>query len=132
MLQDRNGYTLIELLASITILTLVIVAVIPLFTNIAQWTNKSETNLIGSNLIGEVVYDLKMNPGEFNSKNITSCSGDYSLFDKYTTYEVDEKEYYVDIQLCQEEMVDLYRTKIQIYSHGNLISETYTYIPVGG
>ncbi|WP_010099178.1 type II secretion system protein [Ornithinibacillus scapharcae] len=129
MFHNKNGFTLVELLASIAILTLVIGAFIPIFINIAQWNNKSEDNLIGANLIAEVAYNLESNAEGFSNIEIASCNDTYSFVDYGDSYEMNGREYDVNLHVCQEEKVSLYRTKIQIYSQDNtLVGESYTYI----
>lgn len=129
MFQNKKGYTLVELLASITILTLVIGAFIPIFINIAQWNNKSEDNLVGANLVAEVAYELKNNKDALAGLDIASCSDNFSFLNQYDSYEANGREYDVNLHVCQEEMVSLYRTRIQIFSQDNtLVGDSFTYI----
>lgn len=129
MIQKKNGYTLVELLASITILTLVIGAFIPIFIQITEWTNKSEDNLVGANLLAEVANELKNNPEAIANQEIASCRDHFSLIHPYDSYELNGRKYNVNLQICQEELVSLYRTKIEVFSQDNLlIGESYTYI----
>jgi prepilin-type N-terminal cleavage/methylation domain-containing protein len=133
MLKENKGYTLIELLASITILTFIIAALIPIFINIAKWTNQSENELVATNLLQQVASDLKKNPQGIADQNITSCQDKFTEIPGYDSYNINGQEYYVNLRVCMENQVNLYRTNVRVYSNDHqLKSESFTYVPVGG
>ncbi|MUK86850.1 prepilin-type N-terminal cleavage/methylation domain-containing protein [Ornithinibacillus sp. L9] len=131
--ENNNGFTLIEIIASIAILGMVIAVFLPIFPQIMQWSNNADDELVASNLLGQVTYDIKQLP-LVDSTTINSCpdmktiTGLDSLGES-ATYVLNNREYRIELNICQEIDVDLYRTNIRIYSPDHkLVSESYTYI----
>ncbi|MEN2765560.1 pilus assembly FimT family protein [Ornithinibacillus xuwenensis] len=127
----RNGFTLIELLATIAILTMVITVFIPIFSQIVNWTNQADDELVASNLLGQVAYDIKNDSTFFTELTSTTCGNGQPDSIEYDTYFVNDMAYKVNLQICKEEQVNLYRTNIQIYTD-KMVSESFTYVPIGG
>ena len=124
----NNGFTLVEIIASITILGIVVAILLPIFPQIIGWTNKADDQLRGSNLLDQAAFDIKNSniltsidtsnncPTMSNSSNLSSS---FSYMDKY----------YPVISLCKEHGTELYRTHIEIYDEeNNMVSDTYIYL----
>ncbi|TMN21590.1 type II secretion system protein [Lentibacillus cibarius] len=129
---EKNGFTLIEIITSIVLLTMVIAVMLPIFPQILNWSSQSEENLTASNLLGQVASDVKDHAGNLPLDGAPACGrmrsltgGDLSALPSYP--------YTVELNVCKEEDVHLYRTNIQIFSEDDkLLSESYTYIKAGG
>ncbi|MFC4556687.1 type II secretion system protein [Virgibacillus kekensis] len=124
---NSDGFTLIEIIASITILGIVVIAFLPIFPQISSWNGKTSDNLTASNLLSEVAEDVKdITVSELFQGDISDCpeyQPDDVFFSNYLG------EYEARINVCNEKEVNLYRTKINIYTpDGSLVSESYTYI----
>ena len=117
---NSGGFTLVEIIASIAILGLVIVAVLPFFPQIMSWTKSTEDQLVTSNLLSQVAYDLK------NDSNLgTLEEGNLVLAEKYK-YTINEIVYIPEVVLSQsdeEQALNLFRAHIEISS-----SNTYIYL----
>jgi prepilin-type N-terminal cleavage/methylation domain-containing protein len=127
---NSNGFTLIEIIASITLLGTIVAILLPVFPQIISWTQNSDDELVASNLLSQVAYDIK--DIDINqSLPLPSCEGNKKQLDNSTyrnANELNEKIYNIELFACKEEGVNLYRTNIQIKKDGNILSESYTYI----
>lgn len=122
-IENNQGFTLIEIIASIAILGLIIAVLLPIFPQIMGWTNQSSETLVASQLLDQVAHDIRTNE-DINLSNIESLS---------LEYEVDEMVYTPKITLSQtneERELGLYRTHIEIYklNEGKQLTDTYIYI----
>ncbi|MBD1223924.1 type II secretion system protein [Virgibacillus halodenitrificans] len=127
---NSSGFTLIEIIAAITILGIVIAVMLPIFPQIFSWSNMTEDELSSSNLLGQVAHDIK----ELNIEQLPSCPSTKSLgeFGTYkASYELNNTTYTARVGVCQSEnesALGLTRANIQIFQGGKKISESYTYI----
>lgn len=120
---NTSGFTLIEIIASIALLALVITLLLPIFPQILQWTNKTENELTASNLIGQVAHDASS--GGFSTT--LKCGEDMEKV-MSKNYRINEKDYNGIVYICKENEVVLYRAHLKVYSDGDLVSESFTYI----
>lgn len=146
--QNSNGFTLIEIIASIAILGMVIAVFLPTFPQMMSWTKIADDELVASNLLGQVAYDIKLDSETMDSLKSRSVIADncsekdlitYDLGQNYD-YQENGEIYYPKVTICQQqnEQVDevqlgLYRTRIQIYkeNESNMLSDTYIYLSDG-
>ncbi|SHF78913.1 type II secretion system protein [Ornithinibacillus halophilus] len=122
---NNYGFTLIEIIASIAILGMVIMVLLPIIPQIALWNNNADDELVASNLLGQIAYEIKNDSTvHIYSEDIQLCSN------SFTTIPVENPKYNVQLKVCLEEDVELYRTYIQIFHPENnrLLSESYTYV----
>jgi len=121
----ENGVTLVEIIASIVLLGLVISILIPIFPQMIRWSNASEKELVGSNLIARVAQDIADDEGSMlssESKNLPLQSCYPKMQDTYqkiniaikeNTYKKDETNgkyylklngdrYFVDLEGCKD------------------------------
>ncbi|RYG74970.1 type II secretion system protein [Lentibacillus lipolyticus] len=124
-----NGYTLIEIIASITILGMVVAVFLPILPQIMSWTSKTGDELVTSNLLGQVAYDVKHSSILSDHTGVIPNCANGTISMDYPSYLLNDKDYPIQLNVCKENDVDLYRTNIQIYAPDNKqISESYTYI----
>ncbi|MFD2627889.1 prepilin-type N-terminal cleavage/methylation domain-containing protein [Oceanobacillus kapialis] len=139
IIHNNRGFTLIEIIASIALLALVVMLLLPIFPQIFHWTGKTEDELTASNLVGQVAYDLKNNE-QIDFANVDSCNGG-NMGNKTPIseiYEINEIKYQAFYQLCAEDSIELnksqlYQARLLIYKENNnhdLVSESYTYVKV--
>ncbi|SET45090.1 prepilin-type N-terminal cleavage/methylation domain-containing protein [Oceanobacillus limi] len=129
---NRDGFTLIEIIASIALLSMVIAIFLPIFPQIINWTNQSEGQLKSGNLMDQVIFDLE-NHSNIHTNFNTSCPAMSDPFDvrNISNEFIYLEGYYPVIRGCKEEELDLYRTQIQIHQTddpGRIFSDTYIYL----
>ncbi|WP_165767874.1 type II secretion system protein [Virgibacillus indicus] len=149
---NSNGFTLIEIIASIAILGLVIAVFLPIFPQMMSWSKNADNELVASNLLSQVANDIKENEVIFNDIKINlvedhhyNCERNqtYSIqrdaLDTLPDYDLNKSSYDVAVEVCQsneykEKELGLYRTHIKIQA-GNpekTISDTYFYLTEDG
>ncbi|WP_164668370.1 type II secretion system protein [Virgibacillus doumboii] len=120
---NNKGFTLIEIIASIAILGMVITVFLPIFPQILSWNEKTDDELVASNLLGQAVHDIKEN----YKKTGTIPELDYTL---------NNETYNVTVELSQtgdEADLGLQRVHITIISqNGTELSDTYSYLSQEG
>lgn len=140
--QLKNGFTLIEIIASITILGIIVVILVPIFTNVMSNTSQAEDRMITGNLLRQVSEDIREDQqlADYIStqiKKMPNCEGQYKRIGKEKLprngfYQVDEREFLVDVSVCQtskEKEAGLVRAKIKISSpEEKETSQSFTYI----
>lgn len=67
---NEKGFTLIEIITSISIIVLVLLVFLPLFPQTASWTKSAESELVSGNLLGRVAGDVRANPAALNLDEI--------------------------------------------------------------
>ncbi|WP_096153199.1 prepilin-type N-terminal cleavage/methylation domain-containing protein [Bacillus sp. FJAT-45066] len=154
ILENNKGFTLIEILVSIVILSIIIVTFLSFFSQALFYSVKEEDKLTGINIAERIMFNVKQSDdiidllflNEYvcgqNPLNINnSFSGDVDLEYKDDVnlfyYEVNNKEYYLDIIICstpEERDLFLSRTHIKIYQSvgtnpkGKIVYDTFHYI----
>ncbi|MFZ5897815.1 MAG: type IV pilus modification PilV family protein [Bacillota bacterium] len=61
-LADRRGFTLVEVLVALTVLTIVAVAFVPLFTFVAEGTQANRARLVATKLAASVIEEIRSLP----------------------------------------------------------------------
>lgn len=131
---ERNGFTLIEIIASIAILGMVIAVFLPMLPQIMSWNNNSEQKLVAGNLLEQAIHDIKQDQSIITSlegKSIPKCSSSYQIGTELPTYKINGISHSVVVNVCQsdkEARLGLYRANIQISSPKGNSSESYTYL----
>lgn len=128
----KNGFTLIEIIASIAILGMVIAVFLPIFPQIMSWSNKTEQNLVAGNLLEQAIYDIKENQSIKLNGSIPNCPSSELVATNIGPYEVNNITYSVLLNVCQdkykEEELGLYRANVKITTSEGVQSESYTYL----
>lgn len=127
---NSNGFTLVEVIASISLLAMASAVLLPVFPQMMGWSQMTGEKLEASNAIGKVTYEIQHDTAIVSSAytSIKKCPQTTPI-----NYSMDI-EYSVRLGLCQsaeEAELGLVRTKIELYSAEGLVSESYTYIEEG-
>ncbi|WP_156291464.1 prepilin-type N-terminal cleavage/methylation domain-containing protein [Oceanobacillus salinisoli] len=133
---NSNGFTLIEIIASIALLGTIIAVLLPFFPQMMSWSKQADDELIASNLIDQVVFEVKNKTIiSDHAEYIKNCDLQNPTNISYD-YQFNGQEYQIQLNVCieNENNVNLYRTKIQIFTNdgGRKLSETYTYVDRDG
>jgi prepilin-type N-terminal cleavage/methylation domain-containing protein len=145
---NEQGVTLVELLASIVILSIILVSFITFFTNSFQFNRISSDNLIATNLARETQEEFKNNDliKQDVKKLITNKNdSSYLAKDKYSNLKLVENivsvnsgknfqlnlinpNYKVLVIVSKDPDPTLHTVHVKVYDNLKLLSETYTYI----
>ncbi|UCZ52141.1 prepilin-type N-terminal cleavage/methylation domain-containing protein [Bacillus shivajii] len=145
---NSKGLTLIELLAAITILSIVLITFFGFLTQSMFFSTKTENKLTSVHVAERVLYEVKTNLTEGDLSAFSQpCSatpltvvpgGYYGLVEDETGhfyYETNNNVYYPIVTLCQtedEQALNVYRVQVKIYDHEAdppvLLGETFDYI----
>lgn len=121
MKKNSQGFTLVELVASITLLGLIVVTLLPFFPQMLKWSKVTEDQLVTDHLLSKVAYDLK-NDTELGVLQ----NGSLHLDDDRYEYLVDDATYKPIVKLTQtkqEKDLALFRAHISIAN-----KDTYIYL----
>ncbi|MFC4022536.1 type II secretion system protein [Oceanobacillus longus] len=128
-MRNSKGFTLIEIIASIALLVMVIGTLLPFFPQIMSWTQTTDDELVASNLLPQVSSEVKNLDVHAFFDNIQQCDTYQGEDIFYKEYALNGINYKSMLNTCEEQNLDLYRTKINILTEsGKLVSESYTYI----
>ena len=135
-----------ELLASLTIVSIILIAFIPIFPQILSWSDKNESNLVTNNIADEFIYKFKNDPTyktplkEFLHE--TSSSDDCenpTLYDGKPQLQVQDVDYVANLTICQdpvslEDEIGLYRVHLTVHPENeeNNSIDTYFYMTSEG
>lgn len=139
----RQGFTLIEILVSITILAIILAVFFPFFSQAMANSVNNQKKMVAFNMAKEILYDFQQHSSNVNFTNKgTACMPggtveilpnteksefptniypellkDNSLSDYY--YEVNNERYYPDVTICQdsstEHRLNLYKIHVQVF-----------------
>ena len=154
--KSEQGFTLIEILASISLITIIIIAVSTAFINYANFTKILENKLTSVHVAEELVTEIKNNDELnnelavlLNSLNEHNTDPDYWATPKQFSsddlpnvlpnvlaiYDLNNSQYKPTISICQstkEKELDLYRVKIDIAdASGTDQASLFTYFHLG-
>lgn len=134
--ENDKGFTLIEILVSITILSVVLVVFASFFTQSALFTKKNEKEIVALNLARLALEELRQNPQSFSNNEmvfeqfnmegkpfVSAVKGD-GTFQQYDQYR---------LRLIVTPVSDMntYQVKVQILTNdGVTLTETYGLIEV--
>ncbi|WP_179107140.1 type IV pilus modification PilV family protein [Sediminibacillus massiliensis] len=144
--ENINGFTLIEILAAISLLGIVSIAFIPFFSNFAIFTNKAEDKLTAVNIADQTAYEIERDEQLEQILSTRAATAVCPATDSVsleetgitTQYTVNGKQYFPRLSICQspeEKEADLYRAKVEIYRSNQdqpADSYLYTYLKVSG
>lgn len=133
-MNDNNGFTLVEILVSITLLLLIGIVFFQFFTLSQKTTSHNEVKLVSINLAQSVLEEMKSSKwnepaetGDYSdiikgtkkkSYNYNSCvhdSNDEQLCKKLFTKEVKGRTYEIEIRVDSPNDVGLYPVEIKIF-----------------
>lgn len=139
--KSEKGFTLIEILASISLITIIIIAVSTAFINYANFTKILENKLTSVHVAEELVTVIKNSDELAELLNTTTeyntgCATPKQVpLDKLPYVLANYSQYNPTIWICQspdEEQLDLYRVKINIAdASGTDQASLFTYFHLG-
>ena len=142
--KSEKGFTLIEILASISLITIIIIAVSTSFINYANFTKILENKLTSVHVAEELVTVIKNNDEDELAELLnttteynTGCATPKQVpLDKLPYVLANYSQYNPTIWICQspdEEQLDLYRVKINIANaSGTDQASLFTYFHLTG
>lgn len=153
--QNERGFTLVEIIAAITLFGIVVFTLLPIFPQIIKWAGVADKELTGNNLSTKVVDDISHYKSDEGSLPIakyiideglitTKCtpgSSSYmklpnAVLDQLPEYKIDEQVYDVELAGCiydgediNTSLPDTYRLQIKVLEpDGKKLAETYMLI----
>lgn len=136
--KSEKGFTLIEILASISLITIIIIAVSTFFINYANFTKILENKLTSVHVAEKLVTEIKNNNELAQLLNDTDgWDTDWATVEltSVSAYELNNSQYKPTISICQsteEEELGLYRVKIDIAdASGTNQASLFTYFHLG-
>lgn len=132
ILLNRKGFTLIEVIAAISILAITMSILLPMLPQLLNWENKTKNEIVASNLLPQIVGDIKQidSVTNFFNKEFQFCNQPSREDVSFKEYEVNNLTYNTKLNICKEADVDLFRTHITVLSSdGKKITDSYTYLP---
>ena len=148
--KSEKGFTLIEILASISLITIIIIAVSTAFINYANFTKILENKLTSVHVAEELVTVIKDNEelaqllkstNDYNTgcatpKPVPLDESPSVLPSVSAIYELNNSQYKPTISICQstdeEKQLGLYRVKIDIANtSGTDQASLFTYFHLG-
>jgi prepilin-type N-terminal cleavage/methylation domain-containing protein len=147
---SEKGLTLVEVLASITLLSIVLIAALSIFPQMGRVNNLNETKAQATNIAKEVLIDWKeanevkifiTNPGHEDGFISAEPSLSYTQFAKDTEYyyfTTTRNKY--DVEITIKKYPDKKSNKASVHlitikllnSNGNVVGETFGYIKTYG
>ncbi len=137
IIDNKDGYTLVELLAALTIIGIVFVALIPVFSQVIAWANKNETNLVANNVSDHFIHTYKNQEELYrfiaNTQSIPTCNSTPLVYPEKDVAEIQKINYVSTIAICQsdEELgLNLYRIHLTVSPENDPKNsmETYFYL----
>lgn len=154
--QNEQGFTLVEIIAAITLFGIVVFSLLPIFPQIIKWAGIADKELTGNNLSTKVVDDIlhyEADAGtsqpiaqyiideELLTTKCTSSASSYiklpnAVSEQLPEYKIDDKTYDVELAGCIYDgsdidtiLPDTYRLQIKVLEpDGKKLAETYMLI----
>lgn len=135
----EKGFTLVEVLAALTILGIVFISYMTIFPQMVNMNERTETKLETMNVAKKELAKVKSRDYELNGENKIKDS-DNKL--KYETYKLSE-DYYNVVLDCYDfkdhtcsnkknikRTPELYKIHIKVYKDTKLVSESFGYLNI--
>lgn len=127
--KNSRGFTLVEVIASIVILGIVVVSLLPFFPQVLGWSKATEDQLVASNLLSQVAYELKNDEGQA----FLPSEGKVNFNTEYTVNNETYKPVVEIIkQTSEEEKLNLFKAKITIADKNTYVYLNQSSEEVGG
>ncbi|MBO8157112.1 MAG: prepilin-type N-terminal cleavage/methylation domain-containing protein [Bacillaceae bacterium] len=138
MKNKEDGFTLVEILAAITILSIILLSIYAVFINSMKQSQNNDIHFLAFNLAANVLETI-----QYNYSSTGNCVDQQDIFPEYSGYfdeaEQDnllifnEKIFYVKAKIdCNNPMDGLHLLHVQIYKSSNqerLLAESFGYVP---
>lgn len=130
-MRNQIGFTLVEIIMSLAILSLFVVVALPMFPQIMQWTQESESQMEAERLLSSAVVNVKE-----NAKNIPvddMKAGTVIFLQDINSGEISDTLKDVTISMKHDPGLKAYETTVKVYADSEsaahkAISQTYMYI----
>ncbi len=119
----KNGFTLVEVLASIVLLSILILSVFAIFTNTTNSTKMAE-NIVDATYVGqtsmEELYGISLTT-TFENRNMALQSMGYQTISQYSYDKIDPKSnFYIELTLEQHvQYNNLSFVTLKVFKHKN-------------
>lgn len=124
-LNNEKGFTLVEVLAAITLLAIVLICTFGIFGQSYSFTAHNEINLKATNLARKTLAYLESNKIKVSAPDADVDLSNYNLTNDHLY------PFATFTQNNEEKLVNLYRVEIKIYNSKNkdkLLSHTFGYL----
>lgn len=135
-MKDNRGFTLVEVLASLTILGIVFIGFMTVFPQMTKFNEKTEDKLVTMNLAkqelarisnkSDILGDMQEINEEIKRYTHSDENGFDYVVDYYVKPDLDKTSF--DNFTKFEEVISLHKLHIKIIKNGITISETFGYI----
>jgi prepilin-type N-terminal cleavage/methylation domain-containing protein len=127
------GFTLIEILVTLVILSIVLLSFMSFFTQSSLFTQKNNEKLTAINLAQETVVTIKNQPSYFQkvAKYSTGFPEPEKTILNVNSIGVfnENPNYRLGLEIAKDYSYNLYKIHVQIYDlKNNLLAETYHYL----
>lgn len=131
IIRNQIGFTLVEIIMSLAILSLFVVVALPMFPQIMQWTQESESQMEAERLLSSAVVNVKE-----NAKNIPvedMKAGTVIFLQDINSGEISDTLKDVTISMKHDPGLKAYEATVKVYADSEsiahkAISQTYMYI----
>ena len=139
----EKGFTLVEVLAALTILGIVFISYMTIFPQMSNMNERTETKLETMNVAKKVLTDIK-NEESYALLEIDKIKTSPPSSTEYEIYKIDYPGYNVEVdcyktkvekkyQTCSDKnetnrLPGLYKVHIKVLKDNKLISETFGYV----
>ena len=130
--KNGRGFTLVEILASLTILGIIFISFMMIFPQMSNMNERTAAKLETMNVAKRVLVEIKGPPIslDFSKKDDGENNIDFELYRwEEDGYSVEVKCFKTDSQNCSNaKKADLHKININVQKGGKLNSETFGYI----
>lgn len=135
----ERGFTLVEVLAALTILGIVFISYMMIFPQMVNMNERTETKLETMNVAKKELAIVKSRDYVLDP---TKKIKEHTSQAKHETYELSKDDYYItldcysrDNQTCSNKeknkrSPELYKIHIKVHKDTRLVSESFGYLPI--
>ncbi|WP_169907960.1 type IV pilus modification PilV family protein [Priestia abyssalis] len=123
--QDEKGFTLIEVLLSIIILTIVLTTFFQFFSQSMLFSSRNVEKQQAIQIVRQLMNELQENEHVYPINDETTLN---DLFSKVDNIEELQKKFDISLTLQQEEALIQVHVKVQSRNWNDVSAETYGYI----
>lgn len=129
----NKGFTLIEILVALVILSIILLSFMSFFTQSSLFTQKNKEKLTAINLAQEMIVTIKNQPALFQKAVKYNASfpdpGKTVLNVNSIGVFNQQPNYRLGLEISKDYTYNLYKIHVQIFDlKNNLLSETYHYL----
>lgn len=134
--KNSLGFTLVEVVVSITLLVIVAAILLPMFPQVFSWSTKAEEQLTSSHLLDQYIFDIKRDESlqqyMASQPTVETCNRGVTPYELEGYEEkINDFTYKPKLTICQsdvEKELSLYRMNVKLMSGGKENGHTYFYM----